>query len=1254
MADVNEIVSREAIQGVERLEKATQKTAKQVKSLYDVSKKLDGELKSLGISTKTAKTNQTKLNEAQKQALQVNKQTITVREKLKQIHTAETQALMRLKGVLTEETAVTKKAIDAKRSETDVWKKNQQSIERSNLSLSKRKRIAKLDVIATSALKGSYDQLSAKLKQNEIKYTALSSAQRANAQVGGKLQAKIKQQRIALKNLNTQMGKSQMGFNRLAGGVRSLMGAMGAMGGAIMLVSLFRSIGKTIAQFDEANAELASVLGVTREAMLDLTEAAIQYGKATKFTANEVTSFQISLARLGFTQSEIVASTGAILDLAQATGADLGEAATVTGGVLRAFGLSAGEAGRAASAMAIATTKSALTFGDYGIAMANVAPVAAAFGFTLEDSIALLGKLRDVNMDASKASTATRNIFLKMADANGVLSKAMGKPVKTFDELIPALIKLRDEGTDLNKILGMVGVRATAAFGAFLESAESAKILRDNITDVEGALKDMVAVRVDNVVDASKRLKSAWDGVVLSFRESSGAFKNILDHYADILNVMTDNTLSKMGKLKVLFGSMDESWYQWTKTLKDMGSMSIEELENAVTSGQKVIMDNTDQMGVMYKKNTILRKIYGVEQSKMTQSELNYQAKIILEARKRISLLEQVDRDNDLAQLEVLEKESIIARIDTAKALYEKGENEKGELLNKKEQKHLINIIDAGERRLTVLQIMADEEKALAIKAADKKAKAVMKIKEQTEVDDLKRIGKLTIAEMTVQLANEEITQKEFNERKKEIEATTQENILNVKIGFAAKNLENTELTEAQRLTIQNDAANLFIQLEGHRASEALRIARENKDEVLEAELLANQAAIEAAQQKVATVNATANAELLFQKQRYAQGIISVQEYADIVTQIELDKSLDIIAGEMEVLDVQRKNFQKQLENSNLLPEEKRKINTELEEIDKNYNEMSMEMNDIRTDHEIENAKKSFDKQKELKKALFDLGMQLASAAFEFAKIQSEKQISVLDEGLEQQLASSTSAKDRELEKAGDNEEQKKIINEKYALQKTAIEEKHARDVAKIKTQQAKRDKAQALFEIAINTAVASMKTIAELGLPFGLPFLIAVIAQGSIMAALVAARPIPKFAKGVKSSPKGMAEVGEKGRELGITPKGQAFIAGEKQIVNLDKGTRIFNNRETEEILNMNTDRLGYDMSELNSPTGYNALTAFNEMYTKLDSEGIIAAIGEGNDKLINTIKKKKEFHFNSSKGTITEREGGYYRNYLNMKIEA
>lgn len=176
-------------------------------------------------------------------------------------------------------------------------------------------------------------------------------------------------------------------------------------------------------EFEQANANLSAILGVSKDNMTALTEQAKRLGATTMFTASQVTQLQTELAKLGFTQSEIQSSTQAVLDFSAATGADLGGAAALCGAALRSWGLDAKEMGRVASAMAVSTTKSALSYEKLQASLSTVAPVAAKFGFSIEDTLALLGKLSDAGFDASSAATATRNIFLNMADSSGKLAK---------------------------------------------------------------------------------------------------------------------------------------------------------------------------------------------------------------------------------------------------------------------------------------------------------------------------------------------------------------------------------------------------------------------------------------------------------------------------------------------------------------------------------------------------------------------------------------------------------------------------------------------------------------------------------------------------------------------------------------------------------------------------------------------------------------------------------------------------------------
>ena len=88
--------------------------------------------------------------------------------------------------------------------------------------------------------------------------------------------------------------------------------------------------------------------------------------------------------------------------------------------------------------MAVATTKSALDFTYLQNSMSTIAPVAHAFGFSIEETTALLGTLANSGFDASSAATATRNILLNLADSSGKLAQALGKPITSLDELAPA------------------------------------------------------------------------------------------------------------------------------------------------------------------------------------------------------------------------------------------------------------------------------------------------------------------------------------------------------------------------------------------------------------------------------------------------------------------------------------------------------------------------------------------------------------------------------------------------------------------------------------------------------------------------------------------------------------------------------------------------------------------------------------------------------------------------------------------------
>lgn len=314
--------------------------------------------------------------------------------------------------------------------------------------------------------------------------------------------------------------------------IKGFVGAQAVISGFQKMVDAIKSGIHSIVDFEAANSKLAAILGETKTNINELVYDAKRLGATTRYTASEATALQIELAKLGFSKKEILDSTEYVLKFAQATGAELPEAAALAGASIRMFGATTQETEKYVASMAVATTKSALSFSYLQTAMPIVGPVAKAFNFTIEDTLTLLGKLADAGFDASMSATATRNIILNLADANGKLAKELGGNVKTLPEMVEGLVKLRDKGIDLASTLELTDKRSVAAFNAFLSGAEKINTLRDAVTNVEGDLTTMANTMTDNVQGAVLGLSSAWEAFMLSFMNSTGPAKEVIDFFA--------------------------------------------------------------------------------------------------------------------------------------------------------------------------------------------------------------------------------------------------------------------------------------------------------------------------------------------------------------------------------------------------------------------------------------------------------------------------------------------------------------------------------------------------------------------------------------------------------------------------------------------------------------------------------------------------------------------------------------------------
>lgn len=454
-------------------------------------------------------------------------------------------------------------------AEREVYRQKQSVIQ----ATKEQQRIDKLLVEINNSAEGSYKRLSAQYRLNKIRLNEMTAEQRRSTEAGRKLETETRLIYEEMSRLQKATGKYTLEVGHYENALRSLPGPIGQvvsgftnmrtqlntigsssmplaakaangfltiMSGTVGMLMLFvrhlTGSYKTMRDFEQANANLSTILGVTRDEMKALTDSALSLGRSTEYTASQVVQLQTELAKLGFGQGSIMNMQKSILQFATAVGANLGDAASVAGSTLRAFNLTSKETDEVLATLAVATNKSALSFDRIQNSIGTVFPVANAFGLTVKDTTALLGSLANAGFDASSAATATRNIILKLADSNGKLAKSLGGSVKTFDDIINGLIKLRKSGVDLNQELELTDKRSVAAFSAFVSGAESARELRTSLEDVSGELDRIQRERLNTVEGSTKLLKSAWEGLTLAFQNSNGAIKDTIDWLTKLIN----------------------------------------------------------------------------------------------------------------------------------------------------------------------------------------------------------------------------------------------------------------------------------------------------------------------------------------------------------------------------------------------------------------------------------------------------------------------------------------------------------------------------------------------------------------------------------------------------------------------------------------------------------------------------------------------------------------------------------------------
>lgn len=363
----------------------------------------------------------------------------------------------------------------------------------------------------------------------------------AAAATGAKQEAKAAEQtakaharaQAAIEKSAKTMGGS--GNSLLRGWLRFSATLWSIIGIVRILANAIGSFVKKIAEFQQANANLATIMQVSRREIKTLTEDALMLGRTTEWTASQVTELQTALAKLGYNIPQIRNMQASVLQFATAVGANLPDAANLAGASLRMFGMHSTEMQKTLEILTASTNKTALDFEKLKVALPYVGAIAHSIGFDVADTSALLGVLANSGLAASRSGTGLRKVLLELSKENGKLQTAMGGGIKTFDDFVNGLQALRDRGLEAGEAQKLVGDRAGAALLILANGVDDVRRLNKEVRDTDGLLKDIQAERLDTLHGSTLLLKSAWEGLIQTFRDSAGPMKTVVDWLTQIV-----------------------------------------------------------------------------------------------------------------------------------------------------------------------------------------------------------------------------------------------------------------------------------------------------------------------------------------------------------------------------------------------------------------------------------------------------------------------------------------------------------------------------------------------------------------------------------------------------------------------------------------------------------------------------------------------------------------------------------------------
>ncbi len=318
---------------------------------------------------------------------------------------------------------------------------------------------------------------------------------------------------------------------------------------------------------------------------------------------------------------------------------------------------------------------------------------------------------------------------------------------------------------------------------------------------------------------------------------------------------------------------------------------------------------------------------------------------------------------------------------------------------------------------------------------------------------------------------------------------------------------------------------------------------------------------------------------LKIQKERYQESFVELdisqreqsrlikRNYDSLMKEYEKASPKEVIASAFgldtdtttELLALQHNFNQAMLENERQALEEK--LKEEYLTADDRI-ALNRQLNDTLNDIEDDRIQYQIEQERYLQKEREKIEKNIVSKSVDTIKSLYSAYFDWYDKKLDSQSEKQNEAKDKELSALQEQYDQSLISKEDFEARKASIEQQSEKRQAEIEKKREQSERRQFLLEQTMALAKVWINAALKISSPANVMGVLTpyYLAEAVTATALIAAQSIPYFEEGGEMKETGLAVVGEKRKEVVLTPRGEVYITPDTPtLVHLERGSTVF-----------------------------------------------------------------------------------------------